>query len=271
MFKKVFIALVSFCFISHFIQAQNSEIGLSIGASNYIGDLNTGGRLKKMRPAVSALYRYTVNDYVMLRAGAAFGMVAAADSVSNNPFQKARNLSFRSNIFELSGQIDLHFKKFKIGSEKHYYTPYLTSGLAIFHFQPKARYNNEVYNLREYGTEGQLSDFTGREKYKLFQPAILLGGGVKYWASGPWSFYLEACFRKTYTDYIDDVSTTYVNQALLADPISRGLSDRSGETGIEPIGGADRQRGDSVSKDGYWFTTTGITYTIVSKRCPTSK
>ena len=243
MFKKVFIALVSFCFVSHFIQAQNSEMGISIGASNYMGDLNTGGRLKKIRPAVSALYRYTVNDYVMLRAGAAFGMVAAADSVSNNPFQKARNLSFRSNIFELSGQIDLHFKKFKIGSEKHYYTPYLTSGLAIFHFQPKARYNDEVYNLREYGTEGQLSDFTGRKKYKLFQPAILL----------------------------DDVSTTYVNQALLADPISRGLSDRLGETGIESIGGADRQRGDSVSKDGYWFTTTGITYTIVSKRCPTSK
>ena len=149
MFKTVFIAFITFCFVSSFAQAQNSEIGISIGASNYMGDLNTDGRLKKIRPAISALYRYTLNDYVMLRAGAAFGMVAAADSVSSNPFQKARNLSFRSNIFELSGQVDLHFKKFKIGSQKHYYTPYLTSGLAVFHFQPKARYNGDVYNLRD--------------------------------------------------------------------------------------------------------------------------
>lgn len=272
MFKKKYLILIIFCFsLSQFTQAQNSEIGFSIGMSSYTGDLNVGNRLQKVRPAVSALYRYTINDYVMLRAGAAFGMVAAADSVSNNPFQKARNLSFRSNIFELSGQVDLHFKKFIIGNEKHYFTPYLTSGLAIFHFNPKTRYNDDVYALRDYGTEGQLSDFTGRKKYKLIQPAVLLGGGFKYWASGPWSFYIEACFRKTYTDYIDDVSTTYVNQALLADPISRALADRSDEAGIEPIGSPDRQRGDSVTKDGYWFTTAGITYTIVPKRCPTSK
>lgn len=264
-------ALLGACW-NNKVQAQNSEIGLSLGMCNYTGDLNTDSRLQKPRPAISAVYRYTINHYVMLRAGLSFGMIAAADSVSNNPFQQARNLSFRSNILEVSGQVDWHFKKFIIGSQKHFFTPYLTSGIAMFRFNPKTVYNDEVYELRNYGTEGQLSDFTGRQKYKLIQPAILLGGGFKYWAAGPWSFYAEACFRKTYTDYIDDVSMTYVDQSLLGDPISRALADRSAETNdIVPIGSANRQRGDSVTTDGYWTLTTGITYTIVPHRCPRSK
>lgn len=68
------------------------------------------------------------------------------------------------------------------------------------------------------------------------------------------------------------MSKTYVNNALLADPIARALADRSVENPDgEPIGETGRQRGDVTTKDGYSFLTLGVTYTIVSRRCPTSK
>lgn len=252
-------------------QTIDSELGIAVGISSYHGDLNPGNRLAKSRPTLSLLYRHRLNDYVMVRGAVSFGMLAAADSVSKNTYQQYRNLSFRSNVFEVSGQFDWHFKRFVIGDIKHYLTPYLTSGISVFYFNPKAKLGDEVYKLRDYGTEGQLSDFTGRKKYKLFQPAIILGGGIKYWAFDKYSFFVEAAYRTTFTDYLDDVSKTYVNPALLGDPVTRALSDRSPEVGVEPIGVEGKQRGDSSTRDGYLFITAGITYTIQKKQCPRSK
>ncbi len=252
--------------------AQHSEVGLWIGSGTYLGDLNTNYDMTKTRPGFGAVYRYTLNDYIMLKAGVGFTRLVGNDASSKNPYQEARNLNFRSNLIEVSGQIDLHFQKYIIGSAKHAFTPYLTTGLALFYFNPRTSYEGETYNLHELGTEGQQnSDYTGRKPYKLIQPAIPFGGGIKYWMRKGWNFYVEIAYRKTFTDYIDDVSSTFTDTYLLGDgTIAAELSDRSDEVG-EPIGEIGKQRGFLTDKDGYIMTNVGVTYTLFNRACPKAK
>ncbi len=253
---------------------QNSEIGLWLGTSLYKGDL--GSNLKNIRPAIGAVYRFTLNDYVALRGGLAYSLLHGDDAyVQNAPFQIARNLRFDSHLLEASGQIELHFLKFVAGSHKNYFSPYLTTGLAVFHFKPTAvaASDDERYNLQDLGTEGEHNDYSGHKPYKLWQMAVPVGGGFKYWMAGHWTLFAELTYRNTFTDYIDDVSTTYVNSAFLGDYApALELADRSPEVDMSPpIGEEGRQRGDSTNKDGYFMFGVGITYTIFSNKCPRSK
>lgn len=258
--------------INVFIPTQ--EIGGAIGSATYIGDLNPTWNFKKTMPAISGVYRYNFNPYVSLRAGAAFGWLRGADSViTNAPYQVARNLSFKTHIAQLDGQIELHFKPFVAGSPKNAFTPYLTSGITLLHFSPKATYKDDTYKLQEIGTEGQANtDFTGNKPYKKIQLAIPLGGGIKYWLGSFWTFYAEATYRHTFTDYLDDVSTVYQNKTLLGGSFSDAaqLADRSDEVTSPPIGIEGKQRGNITNKDGYFMVNVGLTYTLFSNRCPTS-
>ncbi|OWY19581.1 hypothetical protein C7N43_26290 [Sphingobacteriales bacterium UPWRP_1] len=257
---------------TQFIQAQNSEIGLWLGTGTYLGDLNPDYSFAKTRPAFGAIYRYTVNDYIMLKAGVSATRLVGNDEASKNPYQQARNLSFRSNLIELSGQIDLHFQKYIIGNAKHAFTPYLTTGLVLLYFNPRTTFEGETYNLHELGTEGQGNpDYTGRKPYKLLQPAIPLGGGIKYWMRKGWNFYVEIAYRQTFTDYLDDVSSTFADTYLIGDgTIAAELADRSDEVG-DPIGYTGKQRGFITDKDGYLMTNVGITYTLFNRKCPKAK
>lgn len=257
---------------SNSTQAQHSEIGLWIGGGMYVGDLNPNYSPLTSRPALGAIYRYTVSEYIVLKAGFNATMVEQRDENSNNPFPLARNLSFRTNIFELSGQVDLHFRKYIIGSKKHAFTPYVTTGLAFFYFRPRAKFDNEWYSLQQLGTEGQLnSDFTGNKQYKLIQPAIPIGMGIKYWMYKGWNFYVELAYRQTFTDYIDDVSDVFIDSFLLGDgTITAELADRSDEVGAS-IADTGKQRGDVTNNDAYIMLNVGITYTIFNRRCPRSK
>jgi hypothetical protein len=252
------------------LSAQHSEIGAWLGSATYFGDLNPDYNLSQTRPAFGLLYRYTVGDYVVLKAGLAAARLQHRDDLSKNPFQQARNLSFRTNIYELSGQIDLHFKKYIIGSEKYYFTPYMTAGIALFKFNPQTKYDGEWYNLNPLGTEGQWQpDFSGRTRYPLIQLAAPLGLGIKYWMRNKWNFYVEAAYRHTLTDYIDDVSSVYVSNDLLTDgSLAAELADRSDEVVEVPIGEVGKQRGDITANDGYLMLNMGLTYTIFNRKCP---
>jgi len=255
------------------LSAQHSEVGLWLGISNYSGDINPMGNLKKMTPAGGLAYRYTLNPYIALRAGLGFTVLRHDDAAASNaPYQTARNLNFRTNLLEASGQIDLHFKKFILGDRKYYWTPYLTTGIAIFHFNPKTTFNDETYNLVEIGTEGQQSDLSGRKPYKKIQIAVPVGGGIKYSTPHGYALYAEVAQRYTFTDYIDDVSTTYVDNILLGDdPIATQIADRSGEVTSPHIGVEGKQRGNSIDNDSYLVLNVGILYTLFNRQCPKAK
>ena len=168
-----------------------------------------------------------------------------------------RQLHFRSPVFELSGQIEFNFLPYETGNALYTWTPFVYTGLSFFHFNPQAENKNGQWvNLQELGTEGQGStSFPDRSKYALAQFAIPIGGGLKIAINPSFNIILEYGVRKTFTDYLDDVSTTY------AEGVGANIADISNETYemSDPTGThfAGDQRGDETKKD--WYSFAGIT------------
>jgi hypothetical protein len=146
----------------------------------------------------------------------------------------------------------------------------MTVGFSTFYFNPKAEFEGNSYNLRDLGTEGQKNPDATKKPYARVNFAIIAGGGFKYSFHPRWTLGLEGGVRRTFTDYLDDVSTVYPAYLANGDGTSadaRKLSDRSGEVG-EVMGRAGKQRGFAGKKDFYMFTGISITYTILKERCP---
>jgi len=266
----LFFLLVNLLFFhSRTLQAQQWELGGWMGTAHYFGDLNTNTSFKDTRPALGAIVRRNLNYYFSIRSSLNFGYVAFDDKLSpaSYIYQKTRNLNFYSHILELSTQMEINFFKYKISDKEARFAPYFFVGLGCFFFSPKTELGNSRYNLANFSTEGQGLPGYDRKKYFPIQLAIPFGMGIKYGLSNYWTIGAEVGTRKTSTDYLDDVSSTYVNQnALLQsqgqDAVS--LSDRSG-TGFGTDG---KQRGDSQKKDSYLFMGMTLTYTIRSIKCP---
>ncbi len=250
------------------------ELGFTAGGAHYFGDLNTHGGLRAVKPTVGIYYRKYFNDYVGARAQFRYMKLGYSDVYSSNSFQQRRNLSFNSDLFELALQGDFNFFRFEPGSEDYRFSPYLTLGASIFHFNPYAFLNGNKYFLQPMHTEGQgTSLYPERKPYSLYSYSFLIGGGLKYSLTSRLNLGLEVLFRFAQTDYLDDVSTTYAGLAAFptkADgsaTVAAVLQDRSYATGAVPIGEAGRQRGNSRDKD--QFATVELTLGILftSYRC----
>jgi len=253
------------------------HIGVFGGISNYQGDL-ASRNFQQSKPAFGVTLNYELSDRVMLRGGLTFAKIAGADKYSNNEFLKQnRNLSFESNINELSliGELTA----FNLNTIR--WSPYVFGGLAIFHYNPYTYDStNTKYYLKPLSTEGQgLSPYPDRKPYSLTQLAIPFGGGIKYALNDNIRIALEVGIRKTFTDYLDDVSGTYPDKDVLFS--ERGakaveLSYRGGEVPGEYSTGAgviypdnaypakDAQRGSIKHNDYYYFTGLHITFRLGS-------
>lgn len=211
------------------------EVGGSLGAMNsltdlggkrgiggkFFKDLNRGNTELAGGIFVSALYKYTIG----LRLEATFGQVSSHDSVlvAVNDIARARynrNLSFRSNITEIALMVEFHpMYAFVDYSAMDYYppkfSPYFIAGVGYFSFNPQAKLNNQWVNLQPLSTEGQgFAEYPDRKPYKLNAISIPIGGGVKYELSQLINIRAEFIYRPTNTDYIDDVSTNYIDKNL---------------------------------------------------------
>lgn len=251
-------------------KAQRWELGGWAGISNYFGDLNTNTSFEYLGPAGGALLRYNWNRRWAYKVGLGAGVVAYEDIASHYPYQKARNLSFSSNIFEMTNEVEFNFFRYEKERIDYRFTPYLTTGIVVFYFNPKAEYEGTTYSLRDLGTEGQKNPDASRRPYSRVNVAIVAGGGFKYSFHPRWAIGLETGVRRTFTDYLDDVSTVYPPYLANGDGTSeaaRRLYDRSGEIG-EVIGKPGKQRGFTEKKDFYLFTGISLTYTILNERCP---
>ena len=266
--KKGLLGLV-LCLFAFLAQSQKGyEIGGWLGLSNYFGDLNTNYRLSKPGPAGGFIGRYDINYRMAVKFSANYGLLRADDADSDNSFEKARNLSFKSNVFEGALQYEFHFFPYVHGSDDHYFTPYLFLGLSGFHFDPKAKYNGSWERLRPLGTEGQQ---VGNE-YSSVGFGLAYGLGLKFDLNYYWSVNIELSARSLFTDYLDDISETYpdlVNLAARRGQLAADLSDRSGEINDISIGELGRQRGNANNNDAYAFLSFGLVYFIPFLECPT--
>lgn len=257
---------------------QEGEIGFSIGAAHYFGDLNTKSRLNRPKPTVGAFFRKQFGNYIGLRIGAHFAQLGYSDVYNTqNDYQRRRNLSFNTNIFELALQGDFNFFKFVPGDPEHSFTPYVTIGAGIFSYDPYAYLNGQKHFLRPLGTEGQgLAAYPDRKPYNTMAFSFPIGVGVKYAINDRMNIGVEVAHRFTSTDYLDDVSTTYVGSDKFpplpdgSPSIAQLLQDRSYETG-DLIGIEGRQRGLPKQKDQFIFAELTLSFNLTTYRCPTAK
>jgi len=257
---------------------QEGEFGISAGAAHYFGDLNTRAQLNRPKLAVGAFFRKQFGNYIGLRVSAHFAQLGYSDVYNkSNAYQRRRNLSFNSNIFELALQGDFNFFKFVPGDPYHAFTPYVTLGVGVFSYDPYAYLAGQKVFLRPLGTEGQGNAlYPGRKPYNTMAICLPLGVGIKYALNDRMNIGFEVAYRFTTTDYLDDVSKTYVDAdkvfpQLPDGSLSQGylLQDRSYETG-ERIGADGRQRGFAKQKDQYVFAEVTLSFNLTSYRCPTA-
>ena len=258
--KKLFLGILV-AIVTSPIVAQRSEVGGFVGGAFYLGDLNPTGLFSQTQPAVGAIYRYNITSRWTVRGNALWGTVTADDIKHENP----RNLSFRSRITEFSVQAELSFLPYFTGSFKKYrFSPYIFGGAGLFTFNPQAYFfdpaNLEGYwiDLAPLSTEGQgLPEYPNKKTYRTAQIAFPFGLGFRYSLNSIFSIGLEWGMRKTFTDYIDDVSGFYADPLILEAQIgamSAHFSDRSEVP--NPVGS---QRGNSNKTD--WYSFAGVTLT----------
>lgn len=252
------ISLLAFLLLPFYSFSQHFELGGTVGISTYSGDLSPNNSrfvVGEINPMAGVFARYNFNDFITLRFGGTYGIISADDSKSNNEIKQVRNLSFRSQIIEGSLIAEFNILGYQPYNLSRPWSPYIFGGISFFNFNPKAKYDGKWHKLQPLGTEGQgLSAYPERQKYRLSEISIPMGLGVKYALNDTWNVGIEVGIRKTFSDYLDDVSTTYVEQALLQEnsELSAILADRS-----EVPKEAGAGRGNSKFDD--WYTFTGIT------------
>lgn len=289
--KRTILLLICFFILSKtysqallFGEKVKWEVGFNFGPSFFLGDLggNSGkgtNNMKDLNFEFTKLMKGVFvtmypKNWVGLRLAANYTYLEGDDAIINTTgidelWRKQRNLNFKTDVWELYGALEvfpLMFLKRKSEYEPRL-RPYGLIGIGIFHFNPKgsltdAAGNKTWYNLQPLRTEGQgMAEYPYSKPYKLTQMNIPFGGGIKYYISDRVNFSVEVLYRKTFTDYIDDVSKKYIDQKNFAKylPASQAtlasqLSDKT-----KPIifpgmtrWPAGTQRGDKKDGDTYF-------------------
>ncbi|MDB5136991.1 MAG: outer rane beta-barrel protein [Mucilaginibacter sp.] len=256
-----FVSFFLLLFISFNLQAQTWELGGFAGGSAYMGDLNPNNPVKISGVALGAFVKRNFDGYLSLKLNYTFGQISGADNTSSNPQFRQRNLSFSTNLNELSVIGEFNFMKYIPEAGENRYTPFVYLGLGVVGYNPQASYQGHTYNLRPLMTEGE------SKPYPNTAISVPYGVGFKYNFSGKWNLIADIGYRNPTTDYLDDVSGLYANKSKLPSDPSRALSDRSGENTGVYTGSPGSQRGDQRPKDTYMFVGFSISFTFVTSKC----
>lgn len=261
--KKIFLLFFLVIALACTAFAQKLHLNLFAGIANYKGDLqynpSSGKQISFKQPgfAAGAGFEYEFSNKFYLRLVATSGKIHADDKKQVG--QTQRNLNFSSPIFDVM----LGLQYYIFDPYAHIVSPYAFAGVGYFHFNPYTfdAAGQKVF-LRPLSTEGE-GFIDGREPYKLSQFSIPFGGGIKFSLSDNFRIGVELSLRKTFTDYLDDVSTTYVNENLLF--ANRGqqavdLAYRGDEVNAGTYPAEGTPRGTLAAKDWYYFT--GITASV---------
>lgn len=273
------------------------EVFLKVGTSNFLGDLGGMDRqgtdyspvdldFSTTRTAIGVGYRYKIERWINVTVTFDYLIVKGNDALTADPFRNNRNLNFKSNIFEVAGRVEIGYQSSRTGNRygiKRTLTTRMTNknhaifafiGIGGFYYNPKGQLNGSGawVKLRPLHTEGQGLP-GGPKQYSNFSLCIPIGAFYKLTINRQWSVGIEFNWRKTFTDYIDDVSTTYydpaaltaaygVQSAQMADPHLGQIPGHSAPDG----NGVRAQRGDINQKDTYTSLQITAGYIFKQKR-----
>ncbi|MEO6490861.1 MAG: DUF6089 family protein [Ferruginibacter sp.] len=262
----------------YYLKSTTFEIGASLGVMNCFTDLGgkkgTGHKYYRGNDFsnsqvdagiyMALMYKYAVG----LRLDVTFGHVKASDETLE-PVRETtygrydRNLSFKSQIIELCMVAEIHpryFKNYEDAEKLPRLSPYLLGGIGIFSFKPQAQLDGQWIDLQPLRTEGQgFAEYPDRKKYSLTQLVVPVGIGIKYKCTPIINISLECASRILFTDYLDDVSTQYVNPNLFSNYLSGQelenalkLNDRRDELNPTHSYRPGTQRGNPANNDSYY-------------------
>ena len=252
-----------FLFISNLCYGQKWMGEVVAGIAQYNGDLTQQAvSFKRIKPAVGFNVKYNSGDLLDLRVGFLFARVGADDKDNKREDYQARNLSFKTNIQELSVCAEFNL----VDPEVYLQVPYVFAGVGVFHFNPFSYDNegNKTY-LRPLSTEGEgIADYPARKEYSLFQFCIPFGAGLKIKTTDQWQISWEFGYRFLITDYLDDVSKNYVSLEILnlrKGPKSGEMSYRKNAPFVEE----GYPRGNSKVRDYYFFTGVKFAFNLTKQ------
>ncbi len=251
------------------------ETGFSGGAFNCLTDL--GGGKGHGKPFVKDInwsnthhgggfYLVVLFEQVLgLRVEGSFGKISAFDNILKGDHSEAvdrfnRNLAFESNLGELAMVVEFHPVSCFARESHPLFSPYMLAGIGMFRFNPRTKLGGQWIFLHPLHTEGQgFKEYPHKDPYKLTQINFPVGLGWKYEISAILNARVEIVYRFLTTDYLDDVSTQYIDPGHFHsnlkpfDALSAiALADRSGEvqSGISNPEGAIR--GNPANRDAYF-------------------
>jgi len=239
---------------------QDMEVGVYAGGSYYIGDLNPSIPFQGTQLAYGLIARYNFDSRWAVRLNAFRGKLEG--SAQNTWFLPARNLTFTSPVTDISAVAEFNFLPYFTGSRRNFITPYIYAGIGVFFFNP----SSGGVALRALGTEGQQSGYLGRKPYSLTNVNVPFGLGVKLSVAKRLGITAFWEMHKTFTDYNDDVSTTYYLDWSEINPDDQQQYYSDPTMSYKP----GMQRGNSRNQDWYSFSGITITYkfaTDAGKRC----
>ena len=296
LFCSIFLLQIS-SFSQHIVLGNEKlkiEAGLNFGPTFFLGDLG-GNRgkgttfikdvnlelTKVMKGAFISIYP---TDWLGFRVAAQYTYVSGKDNIINTSgidesWRKQRNLDFRSDMFEAYAAIEL-FPTLMFNRNSDYeprLKPYGFVGIGMFTFNPEGSITNNNgivswHKLQPLRTEGQgMTEYPNRKEYSLTQLNIPMGFGIRYQLSDRVNIGTELLYRKTFTDYIDDVSTSYVDPVVFdrylsasQANIARQIHDKTfgivtpGRTRTEP----GLQRGNPNNNDAYFSTVLKVGFRL---------
>jgi hypothetical protein len=205
--------------------AQRSEIGFGLGTFNYTGDLARSYNFLNSKPAGTVFYRTNVSKFASVRAAVTAGKIGASDKKHPvDAFAQQRGASFNVFLFEASAVVEYHFLNWRETKHLLRFSPYLFGGLGLF---------------------GLSGNTTKPAEYSNIQGAVPFGAGIKYIINPKWYLSLEFGARKTFFDYVDNISG----------------GDQSKK---------NYQYGNPYTNDAYYFLGLGVTHTFYDIPCPTN-
>lgn len=247
---------------------KHHEIGVMAGVSGFYGDMQQEyvPNSKMIKPSVGIIYKYFFNQHLGIRAAVSYIDICGYDSLSPIRANQLRNLNFTNHLLE--GQVGLELNILPI--EKYKVSPYIFGGVAVTYGNPFTRdQNGEKFHLHNMSTEGEgLPQYPDRKTYSLTNASFPIGAGIKGFIGETVMLSAEICLRYSSTDYLDDVSRSYVN----LDTLKAYKGDKAVELAYRgnEIHDWDGnypnykfQRGDFKKNDWYW--TVGVTATIYFK------
>ncbi|MCX8489860.1 MAG: DUF6089 family protein [Cyclobacteriaceae bacterium] len=253
----IIVLLVSCSFLaeSQSFHAASRERSLilscGVGTSTYFGDLANSTSYITDEPNINAGLQYFITNRISTRVELNWFTLEGSDKTANAGLE-SRNLSFQSSNFELSAVAIVNL--FRNGNR--YYRRsglniYGFAGIGLTYFNPKARdpLTNELVSLQPLKTEGV--------SYSLVTPSIPFGLGVRLKVTPQVNLSIEGGWRKLFTDYLDDVSTTYPGVASFSeDPLAARMSDRRARS-TGALGGI---RGNPKNDDAYMLFNVKLEY-----------